>query len=43
MRDVSKGLFDETMAALVDEDRIVATEVEYRGQTGWKYSLIEGG
>ena len=42
MRDVSRELFDETMAALADEGRIVATEIEYHGNTGWKYALIEG-
>lgn len=41
MRDVSRELFDATMAVLADESRIVATEIEYRGQTGWKYTLIE--
>jgi hypothetical protein len=41
MRDVPRDLFDETMAVLADEGRIVIAEVEYHGQTGWKYTLIE--
>ena len=39
--DVKRDLFDETMAVLADEGRIVATEIEYHGNTGWKYTLIE--
>ena len=41
MRDVPRELFDEAIAVLTDEGRIVAAEVEYRGQMGWKYTLIE--
>jgi hypothetical protein len=41
MRDVPRELLEEAMAVLADEGRISATEVEYHGQTGWKYTLIE--
>ena len=41
MRDVSRELLEEAMAILADEGRIAATECEYHGQTGWKYTLIE--
>lgn len=43
MRDVSRELLEEAMAVLADEGRIVATEVEYHGHSGWKYTLIENG
>ena len=43
MRDVSRELFDETMNELADEGRIEATEVEYHGSIGWKYTLISDG
>ena len=43
MRDVSRELFDETMDELADEGRIEATEIEYHGSTGWKYTLISDG
>jgi hypothetical protein len=41
MRDVSRELLEEAMAELADEGRVVAVEVEYRGNKGWKYTLIE--
>ena len=43
MRDVPRDLFDAAMEELDADGRIISAEHEYRGQKGWKYTLIEGG